>query len=71
MKARETPCRDFLLHLLELLEHMKKDIGENDAIDMEAASAAYVENFALKVFGMADNEDRAGKASRSVAVDSS
>ena len=43
---------------------MKKEIGPNDAIDVEAAGAAYVENFALKVFAMADNEDRKGEATR-------
>lgn len=43
---------------------MKEEIGTNDAIDHESAGAAYVENFALKVFGMADNEDRTGAANR-------
>ena len=33
-------------------------------MDHEAAGAAYVENFALKVFSLADNEDRQGKATR-------
>ena len=32
----------------------------------DAAGKAYVENFALKVFVGADNEDRAGKATRCV-----
>ena len=45
---------------------MKREIGPNDAVDIEAVSSAYVENFALKVFGMADNEDRKGNADRSV-----
>ncbi|KAF8922024.1 hypothetical protein CPB85DRAFT_16968 [Mucidula mucida] len=48
---------------------MKEAIGPNDAIDMEAASAAYVENFAIKVFSMADNEDRKGAATRHVDID--
>ena len=43
---------------------MKKEIGPNDAIDIEVASSAYVENFALRVFGMADNEDRKGQGNR-------
>jgi vacuolar protein sorting-associated protein VTA1 len=46
---------------------MKKEIGENDAVDMQAASIAYVENFALKVFSSADEEDRKGQGSRSTA----
>ena len=43
---------------------MKKDVGSADPIDDEAASCAYVENFALRVFSLADNEDRTGNATR-------
>ena len=46
---------------------MKKEIGANDAIDNDAVAAAYVENFALRVFGMTDSEERAGKATRGTA----
>jgi vacuolar protein sorting-associated protein VTA1 len=49
---------------LNALERLKAQIGPNDAIDIEPASAAYVENFALKVFRMADDEDREGHATR-------
>jgi hypothetical protein len=42
------------------------EIGPNDALDVEGASIAYVENFALKVFSAADDEDRRGAATRSV-----
>ena len=56
----------FLLHLLETLEKMKSEIGPNDAIDDELASSAYVENFAIRVFAAADNEDRRGNATRCV-----
>jgi len=45
---------------------MKAEIGPVDAIEIEAVSAAFVENFALKVFQRADNEDRRGVATRSV-----
>ena len=58
----------FLLHLLETLEKMKSEIGPNDAIDDESASSAYVENFALRVFAAADNEDRKGNATRCVRL---
>lgn len=64
IKAKDTASRDLLFGLLGALERMKKDIGPNDAIDIENASSAYVENFALRVFGMADNEDRSGHATR-------
>lgn len=43
---------------------MKEEVGPSDAIQVEAVSSAYVENFALKIFGMADNEDRKGEATR-------
>ncbi|KAJ7293739.1 Vta1 like-domain-containing protein [Mycena rebaudengoi] len=67
LKAKDPASRDFLLQLLDALENMKREIGPTDAIDVEAASAAYVENFALRVFGTADNEDRSGKGNRSTA----
>lgn len=47
---------------------MKKEIGNVDAIEVEAVSAAFVENFALKVFQSADNEDRKGVATKSVYI---
>jgi vacuolar protein sorting-associated protein VTA1 len=39
---------------------MKALLAGNDAISSEATGAAYIENFALKVFMSADNDDRAG-----------
>jgi hypothetical protein len=65
LKAKDTASRNYLFELLGALEKLKKDIGPTDAIDIEAASAAFVENFALRVFGMADNEDRSGAGNRS------
>lgn len=47
---------------------MKQDVGPTDAVDIESVSSAYVENFALKVFGMADNEDRKGEATRYIRL---
>ncbi|KAF5368571.1 hypothetical protein D9758_002250 [Tetrapyrgos nigripes] len=67
LKAKDNASRDLLLELLSTLEKMKTDIGPNDILDTEAASAAYVENFALKVFNLADNEDRSGNSTRSTA----
>ena len=64
MKARDPNSREFLFALLGALEQMKSELGANDAIDVESVSSAYVENFGLKVFTAADNEDRAGRASR-------
>ncbi|KAG2022938.1 hypothetical protein CC2G_000650 [Coprinopsis cinerea AmutBmut pab1-1] len=67
LKARDPPSRDLLLSLLGVLERMKTEIGPNDAVDVDAAGAAYVENFALKIFTLADNEDREGRATRATA----
>ncbi|KAJ7103362.1 Vta1 like-domain-containing protein [Mycena belliarum] len=67
LKAKDTASRSYLFELLGALERMKAAIGPTDAIDIEAASAAYVENFALRVFGVADNEDRSGSGNRSTA----
>ncbi|KAI9312763.1 hypothetical protein BX666DRAFT_1865814 [Dichotomocladium elegans] len=57
----------YLSHLLDNLEKMKADLGPNEAITNDDVGYAYIENFALKVFLNADNEDRAGKASRKTA----
>ncbi|PSR75857.1 hypothetical protein PHLCEN_2v8771 [Hermanssonia centrifuga] len=67
LKAKEHTARTFLFDLLGVLETMKSDIGSSDAIEDESVSCAYVENFALKVFAMADNEDRRGNATRATA----
>ncbi|KAL0579437.1 hypothetical protein V5O48_002543 [Marasmius crinis-equi] len=65
--TKDNASRDFLSQLIGTLERLKVEIGPNDAVDLEAASAAYVENFALKVFVAADNEDRRGESTRSTA----
>jgi len=54
----------FLMSLLDALEQMKAILGANEAVTSEAAGSAFVENFALKVFLSADNEDRAGNAGK-------
>ncbi|KAJ3501776.1 hypothetical protein NLJ89_g9188 [Agrocybe chaxingu] len=67
LKARDSQSRDLLYALLGTLEQMKAAIGHKDALDVEIVSSAYVENFALKVFANADNEDRSGRTTRSTA----
>lgn len=68
LKAKDPASRDVLFALLSTLERMKKDIGSNDALDIESVSSAYIENFALRIFNMADNEDRSGSATRFIAI---
>lgn len=53
-----------LFELLAVLEQMKKEVGPSDAVDIESVSSAYVENFGMRIFAMADNEDRKGEATR-------
>lgn len=67
LKAKTNSARNFLGDLLGILESMKQGLGANDAIESEEASAAYVENFALKVFGAADNEERNENITRYVS----
>ncbi|KAI9278037.1 Vta1 like-domain-containing protein [Sporodiniella umbellata] len=64
-RTKET--NEYLSHLLDSLEAQKKTIGENETITNDLVGYAHVENFALKIFLNADNEDRAGKASKKTA----
>jgi vacuolar protein sorting-associated protein VTA1 len=50
-----------------MLEGLRSTVGSSDAITVESASSAYVENFALRVFASADDEDRRGAATRKTA----
>lgn len=43
---------------------MKKILATNEAVTNEAAGAAVIENFALKVFMSADNDDRNGQTGK-------
>ncbi|KAI8929796.1 Vta1 like-domain-containing protein [Entophlyctis helioformis] len=57
----------FLLSLLDALEQDKKNLAGNEAIANDVVGYAHIENFALKVFINADNEDRNGMASKKTA----
>ncbi|EFP79332.1 uncharacterized protein PGTG_05653 [Puccinia graminis f. sp. tritici CRL 75-36-700-3] len=63
----EPESREFLMRLLDLLEHAKTQLSENDAITNNLAATAYVENFALKIFDGADKEDQQGLSTRTTA----
>lgn len=54
------PHRRALLTLLQ----MKAALDKDEAVVDEGVAAAYVDNFATKIFDQADAEDRAGKATR-------
>ncbi|KAK0522625.1 hypothetical protein OC834_006206 [Tilletia horrida] len=66
-KSTERDSKLFLGRLMDDLEAQKGALAGSDVITDETASAAYVENFALKVFTAADNQDRAGKATKATA----
>ncbi|WWC73106.1 uncharacterized protein I206_107071 [Kwoniella pini CBS 10737] len=64
LKQRTKDDTLFLMSIIDALESMKVILANNEAITSEAAGAALVENFALKVFLSADNDDRAGNTGK-------
>ncbi|KAH7046227.1 Vta1 like-domain-containing protein [Linnemannia elongata] len=65
--SKDNSCRPFIVELLDVLEKQRKDMGDNEAITSELVGYAHVENFAIKIFGKADDEDRAGQGSQKTA----
>nr|KAJ3423017.1 hypothetical protein HK105_004192 [Polyrhizophydium stewartii] len=64
-KSKESEA--FLSSLVDLLQEDKKNLASSEAISNDVVAYAHIENFALKIFVNADNEDRAGKASKRTA----
>lgn len=61
LDSKTPECRKFLIKLMDQLETMKKDLSDNESITQEVVGNAHLENYALKMFLYADNEDRAGQ----------
>lgn len=61
LDSKTPECRKFLIKLMDQLETMKKELGENESISQEVVGNAHIENYALKMFMYADNEDRSGR----------
>ncbi|XP_042359134.1 vacuolar protein sorting-associated protein VTA1 homolog isoform X2 [Plectropomus leopardus] len=61
LDSKSPECRKFLIKLMDQLETMKKELGDNDSISQEVVGNAHIENYALKMFLYADNEDRSGR----------
>uniref|UniRef100_A0A3Q1HT82 Vacuolar protein sorting-associated protein VTA1 homolog n=1 Tax=Acanthochromis polyacanthus TaxID=80966 RepID=A0A3Q1HT82_9TELE len=61
LDSKTPECRKFLIKLMDQLESMKKELSDNDSISQEVVGNAHIENYALKMFLYADNEDRAGR----------
>ncbi|NWW37344.1 VTA1 protein, partial [Panurus biarmicus] len=55
------PKKQQKIHSFTFWLLMKKQFGDNEAITQEIVGSAHVENYALKMFLYADNEDRAGQ----------
>ncbi|KAF9435854.1 hypothetical protein BGZ76_005377 [Entomortierella beljakovae] len=65
--GQDNSNRMFVVELLDSLEKQRKQIGDNEAISNDLVGYAYIENFALKIFTKADDEDRAGQGSQKTA----
>ncbi|XP_056284431.1 vacuolar protein sorting-associated protein VTA1 homolog [Pseudoliparis swirei] len=61
LDSKTPECRKFLVKLMDQLETMKKELGDNDSIGQEVVGNAHIENYALKMFLYADTEDRQGR----------
>ncbi|TPX72268.1 hypothetical protein SpCBS45565_g00665 [Spizellomyces sp. 'palustris'] len=57
----------FLLGLMDELEQDRKNLSGNEAVTNDVVGYAHIENFALRIFTNADNEDRQGRASKKTA----
>ncbi|KAJ3411517.1 hypothetical protein HDV05_002078, partial [Chytridiales sp. JEL 0842] len=64
---QDKPSQLYLMNLLDSLEKDKELLGTNEAITNDLVGYSHLENFALKIFISADNEDRAGHASKKTA----
>ncbi|KAF8787029.1 vacuolar protein sorting-associated protein VTA1 homolog [Argiope bruennichi] len=57
---------NFFIKLMDWLENEKKSRREDETISNEVVAQAHIENYALKLFLWADNEDRAGRFNKNV-----
>lgn len=55
--TRTAEVNQYLMILMNWLEQVKKDNSENDAITSNVCGQATIENYALKLFAYADNQD--------------
>lgn len=61
LESKTPECRKFLVKLMDQLETMKTELGNDESITQEVVGNAHIENYALKMFLYADNEDRSGR----------
>ncbi|KAL8909427.1 MAG: hypothetical protein Q9207_000262 [Kuettlingeria erythrocarpa] len=60
-------CTSYTTELMDKLERLKMEHGDDDTITDDVAAQVYVEQFALETFQRAENAMRANKASRQTA----
>ncbi|GFQ92008.1 vacuolar protein sorting-associated protein VTA1 homolog [Trichonephila clavata] len=56
----------FFIKLMDWLESVKKVKRDDETISNEVVAQAHIENYALKLFLWADNEDRSGRFNKNV-----
>lgn len=55
-----------LMPLMDWLEKEKKVLADNEAVASEVVASAHIENYAMKLFNWADQQDRAGNFNKNV-----
>ncbi|KAI8902655.1 Vta1 like-domain-containing protein [Globomyces pollinis-pini] len=65
--AKSKEAEGYLLSLMDKVEKDKLKLIDLEAVKNETIGYAHVENFALKIFLTADNEDRNGQATKKTA----
>uniref|UniRef100_A0A3B3ZY63 Uncharacterized protein n=1 Tax=Periophthalmus magnuspinnatus TaxID=409849 RepID=A0A3B3ZY63_9GOBI len=68
LDSKTPECRQFLVKLMDQLETMKKELKNEESITQEVVGNAHIENYALKMFLYADNEDRQRKPFKSLIL---
>ncbi|OWA50538.1 Vacuolar protein sorting-associated protein VTA1-like protein [Hypsibius exemplaris] len=64
--SKSPPAKTFINGVMTALETTKKNLKTNEAVTTDIVAQAHVENYALKLFGWADAEDRASHFNRDV-----
>ncbi|XP_002730689.2 vacuolar protein sorting-associated protein VTA1 homolog [Saccoglossus kowalevskii] len=64
--SKSPDARQYLMALMGCLEASKKELKDNESIHSEVVGQAHVENYALRLFLFADNEDRSGRFNKNV-----
>ncbi|XP_071819338.1 vacuolar protein sorting-associated protein VTA1 homolog [Apostichopus japonicus] len=61
LDKRSPEDKTFLFTLMGVLEKRKQELADNEDFQNEMICNSHVENYAIKMFSYADNEDRAGR----------